>query len=45
MTTNRERREADIAKLLRDAEIQGVIGALVIVALVAAAFAAGYYLT
>ena len=45
MTTNRERREADIAKLLRDAEIQGVIGALVILALAAVAFAVGYYLT
>lgn len=45
MTKNIEQKETNIAKLLRDAEIQGVIGALVIVALVAAAFAAGYYLT
>ena len=43
MTTNREQREADIAKLLRRAEIQGVIGGLAICALVAAAFALGYY--
>ena len=45
MTENIEQREANIAKLLRDAEIQGVIGALAVWALVAAAFAAGYYLT
>lgn len=45
MTKNIEQRETNIAKILRDATIQGIIGALVILALVAAAFAAGYYLT
>ena len=43
MTTDRERREADVAKLLRRAEIQGVIGGLAFCAAVAAAFALGYY--
>lgn len=43
--TNIKRMETDIAKILRDATIQGVAGAIAFLALVAVAFAAGYYLT
>lgn len=43
MTTNIEQLEANIAKIQREIKIQGIKDTIAILALLAAAFALGYY--